>query len=134
MRVLARLMTCGLLLCLPAGAIAAGSETDRKSVEVGIGLICNSEAQVQRFLTLHLKDESPEIAIRVVNTEVADPSACSMAAIAFTRGKEATAVPAPGGQMRIIEIKIVAAQTPFGWQPVTGLVQFTAIFEKLDEA
>ena len=57
-----------------------------------------------------------------------------MAAIAFTRGKQGAAVPAPGGQMKITQIKIIAAQTPFGWQPVTGLVQYTAIFEKLDEA
>lgn len=134
MNMLARLTACGMLLCLPLGAGAVESPADQKSVEVGIGLICNSEAQVQRFLTLHLKDESPEVAIGVVNTEVADPNACSMAAIAFTRGKEAAAVPAPGGQMKIIEIRIVAAQTQFGWQPVTGLVQYTAIFEKLDEA
>ena len=32
------------------------------------------------------------------------------------------------------QIKVIAAQTPFGWQRVTGLVQYTAIFEKLDEA
>jgi hypothetical protein len=36
--------------------------------------------------------------------------------------------------MKITQITILAAQTPFGWQRVTGLVQFTAIFEKLDEA
>jgi hypothetical protein len=43
-------------------------------------------------------------------------------------------MPAPGGQMKITEIRILAAQTPLGWQRVTGLVQYTAIFEKLDEA
>ena len=61
-------------------------------------------------------------------------SACSIAAIAFTRGKEGATVPAPGGQMKITQITIVAAQTPFGWQRVQGLVQYTAIFEKLVEA
>jgi hypothetical protein len=135
MRLVTRAVMWGLLFCFPVGANALEQpKPGDPSVEVGIGLICNSEQQVQRYLSLHVKDQSPEAAIQRVNTEASDPNACSMAAIAFTRGKERAAVPAPGGQMKIMEIKIVAAQTPFGWQPVTGLVQYTAIFEKLDEA
>ena len=107
---------------------------EQKRIEVGIGLICNSEALVQRYISLQSSDQSAESAIRLVNAEASDPNACSMAAVAFTRTKEGAAVPAPGGQMKILQIKIIAAQTPFGWQPVTGLVQYTAIFEKLDEA
>jgi len=133
MRLLTRLVMWGLLFCFPVGANAIEqAKHGDSSVEVGIGLICNSEQQVQRYLALH--DQPPEKAIQLVNTEAADPNACSMAAIAFTRGKQGAAVPAPGGQMKITQIKIIAAQTPFGWQPVTGLVQYTAIFEKLDEA
>jgi hypothetical protein len=49
MSVIARVVMLGLLLCLPVGANAV--ETG-KALEVGIGLICNSEAQVQRFLAL----------------------------------------------------------------------------------
>ena len=137
MRLLTRVVMWGLLFCFPVGANALEqnkSDEPVNSVEVGVGLICNSEQQVQRYLALYVKDQSPEAAIQLVNTEAADPNACSMAAIAFTRGKEGAAVPAPGGQMKITQIKILAAQTPFGWQPVTGLVQYTAIFEKLDEA
>jgi hypothetical protein len=122
----------GLLFCFPLGANAL--EQDTKSVEVGIGLICNSEQQVQRYLALHGEDQPPQTAIRLVNTEAQDPNACSIAAIAFVRGKEGAAVPARGGQMKITQIMVLAAQTPFGWQRVTGLVQYTAIFEKLDEA
>ena len=136
MTVLSRVVMWGLLFCFPLGANAVeqNQSEPKKSIEVGIGLICNSEEQVHRYLALHVKDDSPEKAIQVINTEVHDPNACSLAAIAFVRGKEGAVVPAPGGRMKIMEIKIVAAQTPFGWQPVTGLVQYTAIFEKLDEA
>jgi hypothetical protein len=130
MKVLARVAMWGLLFCFPVAATA----NEQKSVEVGVGLICNSEAQVQRYLALHVKDAPPDAAIQLVNTEAQDPNACSMAAIAFIRGKEGASVAAPGGQMKITEIMILAAQTPFGWQRVTGLVQYTAIFEKLDEA
>ncbi len=135
MRLFTRAVTWGLLFCFPAGAHAIEQTRPADpSVEVGVGLICNSEQLVQRYLSLHVKNRSPEDAIQSVNTEASDPNACSMAAIAFTRGKVGAAVPAPGGRMKIMEIKILAAQTPFGWQPVTGLVQYTAIFEKLDEA
>jgi len=132
MKLFSRVLMWGLLFCFPLGANAL--EQDTKSVEVGVGLICNSEAQVQRYLALHGDDQPPQAAIRLVNTEAQDPNACSISAIAFVRGKEGAAVPTRGGQMKITQIMGLAAQTPFGWQRVTGLVQYTAIFEELDEA
>ena len=132
MSLLSRVVMWGLLFCFPVGANAR--EPDKNSIEVGVGLVCNSEQQVQRYLSLHAQDRAPETTLKLVNTESQDPNACSIAAVAFIRGKEGATVPAPGGQMKITEIRILAAQTPFGWQRVTGLVQYTAIFEKLDEA
>lgn len=131
MKVLTHVVMWGLLSCVPVGANA---DEQQKSAEVGVGLICNSEQQVERYLALHVKDQSPEAAIQAVNTEANDPNACAIAAIMFTRNKEGTAVPAPGGRMKIMEIKVIAAQTQFGWQRVVDLVQYTAIFEKFDEA
>ena len=132
MSLLSRVVMWGLLFCFPVGANAL--EPNKNSIEVGVGLVCNSEQQVQRYLSLHAQDRAPETTLKLVNTESQDPNACSIAAVAFIRGKEGATVPAPGGQMKITEIRILAAQTPFGWQRVTGLVQYTAIFEKLDEA
>jgi len=129
MKLLSRAVMWGLLFCFPVAANSA-----EPTLEVGMGLICNSEAQVQRYLSLHGANQSPDAAIQLVNTEEQDPSACSIAAIAFIRGKEGRAVSAPGGQMKITQITVVAAQTPFGWQRMQGLIQYTAIFEKLDEA
>ena len=132
MSLLSRVVMWGLLFCFPVGANAL--EPNKNSIEVGVGLVCNSEQQVQRYLSLHAQDRAPETTLKLVNTESQDPNACSIAAVAFIRGKGGATVPAPGGQMKITEIRILAAQTPFGWQRVTGLVQYTAIFEKLDEA
>jgi hypothetical protein len=133
MKLLSRAVMWSLLLCFPLGANAIEKPADNP-VEVGIGLICNSEQQVQRYLSLHVKHEEPESAIQTVNIEAKDPNACAMAAIAFIRGEESATVPAPGGQMKVMRIMIIAAQTPAGWTRVSGLVQYTAIFEKLDEA
>lgn len=131
MRLRTRVMMLGLLLCFPVGANAV--ETER-ALEVGVGLICNSEAQVQRFLALQGTSQRADTAIKVINDEEHDPGACSLAAIVFRRGQEVSVVPAPGGQMKITQITIVAAQTPHGWQQIPSLQQYTAIFEKLEEA
>jgi hypothetical protein len=130
MNVLARAMLWALLLCFPVGANAVEAAP---SLEVGIGLICNSEAQVQRFLALQGTKQPLETAIQLINDEEHDPTACSVAAIAFIRGEEGSVVAVPGGQMKITQITIMAAQTPYGWQRVPGFRQYTAIFEKLEE-
>src|SRR5262245_60687911 len=130
MKSLARVVMSGLLLCVPAAAFAG----ETQGLEVGVGLICNSEAQVQRFLALQRDDQSFDITLQRVNDEEHDPMACSRAAIAFTRDREVSVVPAPGGQMKITQITIVAAQTPFGWQQVPSLQQYTAIYQKLEDA
>ena len=75
-----------------------------------------------------------ESAIQLVNSEAQDPNACAVSAIAFIRGDAGASVPVTGGMMKITQIVVVAAQTQFGWQRVPGFVQYTAIFEKLEEA
>ena len=136
MNLLVRVVMWGLLFCFPVGANAdeqSGPQGER-SIEVGVGLICNSAAQVERYLTLHVKDESPVAAIQLVNAEAQDPNACALAAIAFVRGEQGKTLPAPGGQMKITQVMILATQTRAGWQRVPPILQYTAIFDKLDEA
>lgn len=130
MRILTRVVMWGLLFCFPAGA----SAQEQQSLEVGVGLICNSEAQVERYLALHIPDKSPDDAVKLVNDEVKDPNACALAAIAFVRGQEGKQVSAPGGVMKITPVTIVATQTTAGWERVVPIVQYTAIFQKLEEA
>lgn len=131
MKLVARVVMWGLLFCFP---VAANAQQQDKSLEVGMGLICNSAAQVERYLSLHVANTSPDAAVRLVNDEAHDPNACALAAIAFTRGEQGKSVPAPGGVMKVTQVTIVAAQTPAGWMRIAPLVQYTAIFEKLEEA
>lgn len=130
MKTLAKLAMWGLVFCFPAGAIAQDREP---ALEVGVGLICNSESQVERYLALHIADRSPDAAVKLVNEEVKDPNACTLASIAFLRGSQGKQVSAPGGVMKITEVTIVATQTTEGnWEPIVPIVQFTAIYEKLE--
>ena len=141
MSILMRVVLWGLLLCFPVEANAEQqnrSHADQQGdeVEVGVGLICNSEQQVERYLALHGKDQSPEgtvAAIQAVNTEAQDSSACALAMIAFIRGDEGKSVPAPGGLMKIMQVKVLATGTPDGWRRTVPTIQFTAMFQKLEE-
>lgn len=131
MNALTRVALWALLICFPVGANA---QERKQSLEVGVGLICNSEAQVERYLALHVADQPPDAAIQLVNAEAQDPNACALAAIAFVRGEQGKAVKTPSGVMKITQVTIIGAQTPAGWQRVPPLVQYTAIYEKLEEA
>ena len=133
MTMLARVVVWGLLACFPVAANAQQQEQPQK-LEAGMGLICNSAEQVERYLTLHIADRSPEAAIQTVNEEAHDPNACSLASIAFVRGMQGKSLPAPGGVMKVTQVTILATQTPAGWQRTPPILQFTAIFEKLEEA
>jgi hypothetical protein len=125
----------GLLLCFPVAshAVDAGRSEQKLNIEVGAGLICNSAEQVERYLALHIADSAPEQAIKKVNDEVKDPTACALAAIAFVRGEQGKSIEAPGGIMKVTEVVILALQTPAGWQRVHPILQYTALFEKLEE-
>ena len=85
MNLLTRVVIWGVLFCFPVAASANeqnGTDTEQ-SVELGVGLICNSEAQVERYLALNIDDEAPDKAIKAVNAEANDPNACALASIAF---------------------------------------------------
>ena len=132
MTMLGRVLLWGLVSCFAAGANAQPADP---SLEVGAGLVCNSVQQVERYLAHYTKgDQSPDAAVQAVNVESHDANACALVSIAFVRGEQHAAVPAPGGQMRIVQIRVIAAQTPEGWAQFDDLVQYTAIFEKLEEA
>jgi len=141
MGILMRVVLWALLLCFPVGANAEQqnrpqANQQESGVEVGVGLICNSEQQVERYLALHGQDQSPEAiiaAIQAVNTEAQDLNACALLMIAFIRGDEGKSVPAPGGLMKITQVVVLATETPDGWRRTVPTIQFTAIFQKLEE-
>src|SRR5262245_37609054 len=56
-----------------------------QGLQVGVGVICNSHQQIERYLSAK-KETSIQEAIKVVNREVKDNRACGMAMVAFTTG------------------------------------------------
>ena len=130
MRVLLRSGLFILYLCFHSGAIAQHT----KQAELGVGVICDTAEQMQRYLTLFKDDTSPQVAIQTINSETPGQGACGMALVAFLEGNHIGAIEVSGGIMRIMQITVVAMKTPSGWLSVTPTQQYTAFFEKAEEA
>jgi hypothetical protein len=80
--------------------------------EVGPSLICDTQAQVERFAALFTGNT--EAAIKAVNTEVNDPTACAVVNVAFVRGPEIGAGRTRAGAYRIFRILVLGVVTERG--------------------
>jgi hypothetical protein len=99
-------------------------------IEVSTGVVCNTQAQVERFVMLNKGDDNA--AIKAVNAEAGDPTACGLAALAFVHGHDAVTVRINGATFRIAAILVIGVVTETGMQPVAApAVQFAPF--KIDE-
>jgi hypothetical protein len=137
MRLLSRLTFALALACIGAGANAAHAVEPQQqalpnNVHVGVGVICDSSEQVERYLALKNDRTSVEDAIKTVNTEANQASACGMAMVAFTADDPIAKVSVQDGTMHVTKITVLAIATDHGWQRIHGTVQYTAFLEKLE--
>ena len=58
--------------------------TRADEIQVGTGLVCDTQQQVERFVTLYEGD--PQSAVGTVNAEEHNPTACGMITMAFVSG------------------------------------------------
>jgi hypothetical protein len=107
-----------LLLCAPAQAQHAD-----KIIEIGSGIFCDTQHQVERFVALFHGDA--EAAINSVNAETKDPTACVAASIAFTRGPEVATVQTWNETFHIIPITVVGVVTASGLKMVAPAAVFS---------
>ena len=92
-------------------------------------MVCNTQEQVERFVWLNKGDNA---AIRAVNAEVGDPTACGLAAVGFVHGHDATTVRINGATFLIAAILVVGVVTEIGVQAVAApAIQFATF--KIDE-
>jgi hypothetical protein len=119
--------------CFPLGAMSQPAE-EPVEVQVGVGVVCDTAQQVERFVALHTEGSKPQTAIERVNAEAHSDRACGSVVVAFIPGKRITDVAVTGGTMRVTEVKIVGTVTQQGLQAVEPLTQYTAFFVKSEEA
>src|SRR5262245_28956211 len=132
MDLMMRLAFVLVLLCFPAGAIAQEQNREASPV-VGGGVVCDSAQQIERYFALKGEGAEPEQAVRLVNTEAKDPRACAIIVVAFVPRAEVAKLTVNGGVIRVMEITVIAAATPAGWDRVPPVTQYTAVFVKTEE-
>ena len=96
-----------LLLCLPAQA---------QEIEYGTGLVCDTRQQAED-LVRHF-DGDMDAALRAVNVEAHDPSACAIMTIAFVRGPEVATARSKDATFQVVRILVVGVGTSNGFQSV----------------
>jgi len=92
-------------------------------VEISTGVICNTQKQMERFVALN--DADPRSAIRAVNTEENDPTACAVASLAFVRGGNPVTVRWKDATFQIVPILVVGIVTRDGVRGVAPAVYFS---------
>jgi hypothetical protein len=92
--------------------------------EVAPSLVCDTQEQVERFVALFAGDA--QAAIRVVNTEQKNPTACAMMNIAFMRGNQLGTARHGDNAFQITHILVIGIDNGNGIQSVQPAAYYSA--------
>ena len=111
-------------LCAPAQAAdQRAAERPPADYEVGESLVCDTQGQVERFVALFTGDV--QAAIRVVNAEEHNPSACAIVNVAYIRGAQLGMARHDDNAFEIVHILVVGVETGTGIRPVRPAAYFS---------
>jgi hypothetical protein len=113
-----RLVPLFALLATPFCAPAQAAD-----YEVGASLVCDTQAQVERFVALFTGDA--QAAIRVVNAEEQNPSACAIVNVAYVRGAQIGMARHGDSAFEIVRILVVGIESDEGIHAVRPAVYFS---------
>ncbi len=108
------------LLCFPARA---------QNVEVGTGIFCDTQRQMERFVALFHGEI--EAAVKAVNAEEHDPSACIAGTIAYIRGPDIATARTQSVTFQIVRVLVVGIFTEGGFRATVPAAFFSV--EQVDE-
>jgi hypothetical protein len=106
-----------LLACLLSAPVRASE------YEVESTLVCDTQAQVERFAAVFAGDAQD--AIRVVNAEEQNPSACVIENVAYMRGTRLGMVRHGDSAFEIVRVLVIGIETENGILPVRPSVYFS---------
>jgi len=113
------------LLLLPA-VILFGVPAQAQEVELGSGLICDTQNQVERFVALYNGDA--QAAAEAVNAEMHDPTACGFANMAFVRGRQLAIARNKDRTFDIVQILVVGVANEAGGVQTVTPAAFYSLF------
>jgi hypothetical protein len=110
-------LSLALLACLLPAPVRASE------YEVDTSLVCDTQAQVERFAAVFAGDAQD--AIRVVNAEEQNPSACVIENVAYMRGTRLEMVRHGDSAFEIVRVLVIGIETENGILPVRPSVYFS---------
>jgi hypothetical protein len=116
-------------LAIAALSLFQGVPSRAQTVEVGTGIFCSTQKQIERFVAYFDGDET--MAVNAVNAAENDPSACVYGPAAFLRGPEIETARNKIGAYHILKVLIVGVLTESGLRSVAPVASFSV--EKIDE-
>lgn len=131
MKATMRIAMIVLPLLLPLSQVAQAQDTEStQDIEVGTNLVCDTESQVESFVT-HYDGDDAETAINQVNQEVSNPTACVVATTAYLRGPDIATARTKGATYKIAKIIVFGVVTDFGVEATKPTVYYSLF--KIDE-
>jgi hypothetical protein len=116
-----------MLSCLPSEGQERAQE---QAMDVGRGVICNTVQQIERFVALESEGREDAVALRTVNDEVQNATACNLALVTFSGSKSIGQLAVKGKPVSILEITVHAFGNGSVWRQIPAIVQYTVAAEK----
>jgi hypothetical protein len=104
------------LLATPMCRLAQAADHGAADYEAGASLVCDTQGQVERFAAFLFDDA--DAAIRAVNAEENNPSACAIVNVAYIRGARLGMTRHGDNAFAIVRILVVGIETETGILPV----------------
>jgi hypothetical protein len=115
-----------VLIGAPAHADEVHTSPLAQEITTGQIVICDTQKQVER-LVAYCHTGNPSSAIKAVNAEVANPTACGIADAAYVRGAPVGIIRTATEAFQILPVLVVAIRTPDGMRPTTPSIFFTLV-------
>ena len=125
----------GATLLLAGGAARANAanipprpeQFDTAGMAVGVGVICNTTAQAEHFVSLRADGAEIMLAVNEVNRKAQDQKACGLAAIAYRPSKTLETKTIQGKVVAIVQISVIAGYNGSQWMRVPSMVQYAVM-------
>ncbi|HEX3857999.1 MAG TPA: hypothetical protein VHV58_00225 [Pseudolabrys sp.] len=125
------MVTAALLLA--SGAARAQqftNEDDSSGLTVGVGIICDTQLEAERYVSLRDGGAQAEPAMHTVNDEAKNPRACGLAAVAFVGNETLAQKSLHGAPVAITRIVVVAGYNGAKWVRMPGYIQYAIVEPK----
>jgi hypothetical protein len=124
---------CLVLTCLPAFAQDSQSQDIQalqQNTTVGRGVLCDTLEQMKRFVALRDDGKAAEQAIKLINDEARNASACNMVMVMFSSRKPIAELAIHGHIVSLVELTVHAFGDGVMWKRVPEVKQYTLVPEK----